>query len=91
MRAFSAGGKRVRIDLGKRRVYLCDVELHATLGKYSLLPLFFRNTGKEFTSSYIIREIWGAGYGSDTQGRGKPRQAALSVDGDRRGHRIADR
>ncbi|WP_346026426.1 hypothetical protein [Beduinella massiliensis] len=67
MQAFSAGGKRVRIDLGKRRVYLCDVELHATLRKYSLLPLSSRNTGKEFTSSYIIREIWGAGYGSDTQ------------------------
>ncbi len=57
----------LRIDLGKRRVYLCDVELHATLRKYSLLPLSSRNTGKEFTSSYIIREIWGAGYGSDTQ------------------------
>ena len=27
----------------------------------------YKRQGKEFTSSYIIREIWGAGYGSDTQ------------------------
>lgn len=56
MRAFSAGGRRVRIDLGKRRVYLCDAELHAAPMEYSLLPLFFRNMGKVLTSSLIIRE-----------------------------------
>lgn len=57
----------LRIDLDKRRVYLCDAELHVTPMEYSLLSLFFRNMGKVLTSSFIIKEIWGAGYGSDTQ------------------------
>ncbi len=35
--------------------------------EYNLLALFFRNIGKVLTSAYIIRQVWGAGYGSDTQ------------------------
>ena len=57
----------LRIDLDKRLVYLQDVELHVTPMEYSLLSLLFRNMGKVLTSTFIIREIWGAGYGSDTQ------------------------
>ena len=71
-----AGGARLqttlgvgglKIDLDKRLVYLEDSELHTTPLEYSLLSLFFRNIGKVLTTNYIIKEIYGAGYGSDTQ------------------------
>jgi len=61
----SVGG--LKIDLDKRLVYLEDSELHTTPLEYSLLSLFFRNIGKVLTTNYIIKEIYGAGYGSDTQ------------------------
>lgn len=57
----------LRIDLDKHLVYLRGDELHVTPMEYSLLSLLFRNMGKVLTSTLIIREIWGAGYGSDTQ------------------------
>ncbi|MBE5991287.1 response regulator transcription factor [Lacrimispora sp.] len=57
----------LKIDLDKRLVYLDDSELHTTPLEYSLLSLFFRNIGKVLTTNYIIKEIYGPGYGSDTQ------------------------
>lgn len=57
----------LRIDLQKRQVYLKDVALHVTPLEYSLLSLLFKNIGKVLTSQYIIKEIYGAGYGTDTQ------------------------
>ena len=35
--------------------------------EYNLLALLFKNCGKVLTTQYIIREVWGVGYGSDTQ------------------------
>ena len=35
--------------------------------EYSLLTLLFKNQGKVLTTAVIIREIWGPGYGNDTQ------------------------
>ena len=73
---YKAGGARLqtsltvgglKIDLDKRLVYLEDSELHTTPLEYSLLSLFFKNIGKVLTTNYIIKEIYGAGYGSDTQ------------------------
>lgn len=57
----------LRIDLEKRLVYLKDEELHVTPMEYTLLSLLFRNIGKVLTSAFIIREVWGVGYGNDTQ------------------------
>ena len=57
----------LKIDYSKRLVYLKDEEIHTTPMEYSLLTLLFKNAGKVLTTSYIIREIWGAGYGNDTQ------------------------
>lgn len=57
----------LKIDFDKRLVYLEDSELHTTPLEYSLLSLFFRNIGKVMTTTYIIKEIYGPGYGSDTQ------------------------
>lgn len=55
------------LDLEKRRVYLKGEPLHVTPLEYNLLSLFFQNLGKVLTTQYIIKEIYGAGYGSDTQ------------------------
>ena len=55
------------IDLKKRLVTLDGTEKHVTPLEYSLLSLFFRNAGKVLTTGYIIKELWGVSYGSDTQ------------------------
>jgi len=63
--SLAVGG--LRIDFDKHLVYLDDAELHTTPMEYNLLALFFRNIGKVLTTTYIIREIYGVGYGTDTQ------------------------
>ena len=55
------------IDLEKRLVILEGHQVHVTPMEYSLLSLFFKNIGKVLTTGNIIREIWGVGYGTDTQ------------------------
>lgn len=55
------------IDLEKHLVYLEGKELHVTPMEYNLLSLFFKNAGKVLTTQYILSEIYGAGYGTDTQ------------------------
>jgi len=55
------------IDFDRRLVYLDRAELHVTPLEYDLLALFFRNIGKVLTTKYILKEIYGAGYGTDTQ------------------------
>ena len=57
----------LRIDYEKHLVYLEDKELHTTPMEYRLLSLFFKNAGKVLTTGTIIKEIWGVGYGNDTQ------------------------
>ena len=57
----------LQIDLNKHLVYLEGVELHLTPMEYNLLALFFKNIGKVLTTGYIIKEVWGVGYGTDTQ------------------------
>ena len=62
---FTVGG--LHIDFSKRIVKLDAAEIHLTPMEYNLLSLFFRNIGKVLTTGNIIREIWGIGYGPDTQ------------------------
>ena len=61
----SVGG--LQMDFSKRLVRLDGTEVHLTPMEYSLLSLFFRNAGKVLTTANIIHEIWGVGYGTDTQ------------------------
>ncbi|MDR0294456.1 MAG: response regulator transcription factor [Oscillospiraceae bacterium] len=61
----SVGGLQIHFD--RRLVYLDGEVLHTTPMEYSLLSLLFKNIGKVLTSGHIIREVWGAGYGTDTQ------------------------
>lgn len=55
------------IDLEKHQVTLKGDVLHLTPLEYSLLSLLFKNMGKVLTTQYILREIYGVGYGTDTQ------------------------
>lgn len=57
----------LQMDFDKHLAYLNGKELHLTPMEYELLALLFRNIGKVLTTRNIIREIWGPGYGSDTQ------------------------
>jgi Response regulators consisting of a CheY-like receiver domain and a winged-helix DNA-binding domain len=57
----------IKINYDNHLVYLEDKELHVTPMEYALLTLLFRNAGKVLTTNYIIKEIWGIGYGTDTQ------------------------
>lgn len=59
--------KELKIDLEKRLVYLDDQEVHMTPMEYTLLSLLMKNRGKVVTTAAIIKELWGPGYGQDTQ------------------------
>lgn len=58
---------QLKIDLGKRLIYKNDEEIHVTAMEFNLLSLLFKNMGKILTTKYIIQEIWGISYGTDTQ------------------------
>lgn len=57
----------LRMDFEKRLVYLENHEVHVTPMEYTLLTLFFKNAGKVLTTRQILKEVWGIGYGNDTQ------------------------
>ena len=57
----------LRMDLEKRLVHLDGAEVHLSPMEYSLLSLLFKNMGKVLTTGVILHEIWGVGYGTDTQ------------------------
>ena len=55
------------MDLDKRLVNLEGQPIHLTPMEYNLLQLLFRNLGKVLTTKTILNEIYGVGYGTDTQ------------------------
>lgn len=57
----------LKIDFEKRQVYLDGGAIHVTPLEYNLLSLFFKNIGKVLTTQHILKEIYGVGYGNDTQ------------------------
>ena len=59
--------KDLSIDLQKHLVYLNKQEIHVTPLEYQLLTLLMKNAGKVLTTSRIIEDIYGKGYGHDTQ------------------------
>lgn len=55
------------VDFEKRVVTLDGKEIHLTPMEYSLLSLLIKNRGKVVTTASVIKELWGPGYGQDTQ------------------------
>lgn len=57
----------ITIDLVARTVSYDGVYLKLTATEYNLLSLFMRNEGKVLTHGYLLKEVWGASYQSETQ------------------------
>ncbi len=57
----------LEIDLTTRTVKQREELLKFTSTEYNLLALFAKNEGKVLTHQYILREIWGFGYQTETQ------------------------
>jgi two-component system KDP operon response regulator KdpE len=57
----------LQIDLVARIVKLNNELVKLTSTEYNLLVLFAKNEGRVLTHQYILKEIWGIGYQSDTQ------------------------
>ena len=57
----------LEIDLALRTVKNEGVAIKLTNTEYSLLALMARNEGKVLTHGYLLREIWGPGYITQSQ------------------------
>ena len=55
------------VDEDKRRVWLCDEEIHLTPNEYKVLALLIKHQGKVLTHRFIIENIWGGLISEDTQ------------------------
>jgi two-component system KDP operon response regulator KdpE len=55
------------VDLASRTVKLGGGFLKLTSTEYNLLALFARNGGKVLTHQYLLKEIWGVSFQTETQ------------------------
>lgn len=57
----------LEIDFVARIVKKNNITIKLTATEYNLLALFFKNEGRVLTHPYILKEIWGVGFQSETQ------------------------
>lgn len=57
----------LEIDLVARTAKLNDEVLKLTSTEYNLLALLAKNEGRVLTHQFILKEIWGVGYQTETQ------------------------
>ena len=57
----------LEIDLVKRMVKKENVQIKLTSTEYNLLVLMAKNEGRVLTHQYILKEIWGVGFQTETQ------------------------
>ena len=57
----------LEIDLVSRTVKRNNEVLKLTSTEYNLLALFAKNEGRVLTHQFILKEIWGVGYQTETQ------------------------
>ncbi len=55
------------IDLSARLIKKAGATLKLTATEYALLALMIKNEGKVLTHQYLLREVWGPGYISQSQ------------------------
>jgi len=55
------------IDLAARTVMQSNEVIKLTSTEYNLLSLFAKNEGRVLTHQFILKEIWGIGYQTETQ------------------------
>jgi len=56
----------VEIDLARRLVTRAGAPVHLTRTELELLELLVRHAGKLLTQEFLLREVWGPGYGSES-------------------------
>jgi two-component system KDP operon response regulator KdpE len=56
----------VRVDLGRRQVFVGDAEVRLTRTEYKLLTVLVRHAGRVLTHRQLLREVWGPGYVEQT-------------------------
>lgn len=54
------------VDLARRLVTRGDEALHLTPTEYGLLEALVSNPGKLLTHGWLLRKVWGRGYGTET-------------------------
>jgi two-component system KDP operon response regulator KdpE len=56
----------LEVDLGRRLVSRDGEPVHLTPTEYGLLEAFVTNPGKLLTHQWLLRKVWGQGYGTET-------------------------
>ena len=56
---FSSGD--LRVDMGRREVFVRDKAVHLTPNEYRLLTVLIKYVGKVMTHRQLLREVWGPG------------------------------
>jgi two-component system KDP operon response regulator KdpE len=54
------------IDLARRRVLRGEHPVHLTPNEYGLLEAMVTNPGKLLTHAWLLRKVWGRGYGTES-------------------------
>ncbi|NLJ89973.1 MAG: response regulator transcription factor [Clostridiales bacterium] len=57
----------LEVDLENHKVLLEGVEVHFTPIEFNLIALLVQNPGKVLTHRYLLKEVWGSSFESDTQ------------------------
>src|SRR5229473_7885471 len=56
----------LKVDLGLRRVFVKDREIHLTPIEYKLLTSLVRHAGKVLTHRFLLKEVWGPHHVQET-------------------------
>jgi two-component system KDP operon response regulator KdpE len=56
----------LQVDLARRLVSLDGEQVHLTPTEYQLLEALVANPGKLLTHQWLLRRVWGQGYGTET-------------------------
>ncbi len=57
----------LKVDLVNRRVFVGDSEIHLTPTEYRLLSLLVHHAGKVLTHRYLLQDVWGKAFVTQTQ------------------------
>ena len=56
----------IEVDVGRSLVTVRDSPVHLTRTEYALLEAFVSNPGKLLTHQWLLRRVWGVGYGEES-------------------------
>jgi two-component system KDP operon response regulator KdpE len=58
--------EELEVDLARRLVTVAGEPVHLTKTEYALLEALVSNPGKLLTHQWLLREVWGRGYGEES-------------------------